>query len=76
MVQHIDLSVHGVIYCLHFYQKGSLCIHIGSKTIKYYGEVQQGRFPGKGFLSVYRHGQSTAGEFLFGAGCKQFTLGR
>lgn len=76
VVQCINLSLLSIIYCLHFHQKGSLCIQTGSKTVKYYGEVQQGKFPGRGFLSVYRHGQSTAREFLFGTGCKQFTLGR
>lgn len=62
-----------IIYCLWFCQKGSLCICLRLKTIKYYDEIHQGNFPGGGFLSVYRHGQSPAGELLFGAGCKQFT---
>jgi len=74
--QCIELCLLRIIYCLLFYQKGSLRIHLGSKIIKYYGEVHRGKFPGRGFLSVYRHGQSPAGESLFGAGCKQFTWGR
>lgn len=72
-VQCIDLSLLSIIYCLCFCQKGSLCTFLRSKTIKYYDEVHQGKFQGGGFLSVYKHGQSPAGELVFGAGCKQFT---
>lgn len=48
---NVEIPPCSVLFTAPFSQKGSLCIHLGSKTIKYYAEVHQGKFPGRG-LSV------------------------